>query len=150
MAGHLNKLRIEFTCSSQRTSNDNALAEPENGAVVRDVFGYTHIPQRNAARFNTFCVEYLNAFLNVDRSCLFATAVPDPKRLGRIRRACRPAEAMVTPGKLASLTAATKHLRPGITVGHLQQLARAFNDVQAAEKLNEARAAPFRKAPARA
>jgi hypothetical protein len=52
--------------------------------------------------------------------------------------------------KLASLPAATKHLRPGVTLEHLQQLARALTDVQAAEDLNEARAALFRRIPIRA
>ena len=32
---------------------------------------YAHIPKRHAARFNTFCVEYLNPFLNFHRPCPF-------------------------------------------------------------------------------
>uniref|UniRef100_E6PKS2 Integrase, catalytic region n=1 Tax=mine drainage metagenome TaxID=410659 RepID=E6PKS2_9ZZZZ len=150
VAALLNKLRIEFTRSRPRKSNDNGLAETKNGAVVRKVFGYTHIPQRHAARFNTFCVEYLNPFLNFHRPCLFATEIPDPKKPGRIKRVYRPADAMTPLDKLASLPAATKHLRPDITLEHLQQLARALTDVQAAEELNEARAALFRRVPARA
>ena len=118
--------------------------------MVRKVFGYMHIPQRHAARFNTFCVEYLNPFLNFHRPCLFATEVPDPKKPGRIKRVYRPADAMTPLDKLASLPAATTHLRSGITLEHLQQLARALNDVQAAEELNEARVALFRRVPARA
>lgn len=150
VAALLNKLRIEFTRSRPRKSNDNGLAETKNGAVVRKVFGYTHIPQRHAARFNTFCVEYLNPFLNFHRPCLFATEIADPKKPGRIKRVYRPADAMTPLDKLASLPAATKHLRPGVTLEHLQQLARALNDVQAAEELNEARAALFRTIPASA
>jgi transposase InsO family protein len=66
----LEKLRIEFTRSRPRRSNDNGLAETKNGAVVRKLFGYEHIPQRHASRFNTFCVEYLNPFLNsIGRAC---------------------------------------------------------------------------------
>jgi hypothetical protein len=49
----LDKLRIEFARSRPRRSNDNGLAEPKNGAVVRELFGYAHIPQRHANRFNT-------------------------------------------------------------------------------------------------
>ena len=64
---------VEFTRSRPRHSNDNGLAETKNGAVVRKEFGYTHIPQRHAARFNTYCTEYLNPFLNFHRPCLFAT-----------------------------------------------------------------------------
>ena len=146
----LDKLRVEFTRSRPRTSNDNALAETKNGAVVRKVFGYGHIPQRHAARFNTFCVEYLNPFLNFHRPCLFATDVPDAKKPGRIKRVYRPRDAMTPLDKLASLPEAHKHLRPGITLEHLHALARALSDVQAAQELNEARAALFPRVPARA
>ena len=146
----LDKLRVEFTRSRPRNSNDNALAETKNGAVVRKVFGYEHIPQRHAARFNTFCVEYLNPFLNFHRPRLFATEVADPKRPGRIKRVYRPRDAMTPLDKLASLPEAQSYLRQGITLEHLYQLARALTDVQAAEELNEARAALFRRVPARA
>lgn len=150
VATMLDKLRIEFTRSRPRNSNDNALAETKNGAVVRKVFGYAHIPQRHAARFNTFCVEYLNPFLNFHRPCLFATDVPDAKKPGRIKRVYRPRDAMTPLDKLASLPEAHKYLREGITLEHLHELARALTDVQAAEELNEARAALFRRVPARA
>ena len=105
--------------SRPRNSNDNALVETKNGAVVRKVFGYTHIPQRHAARFNTFCVEYLNPFLNFHRPCLYATEVPDPKKPGRIKRVYRPADAMTPLDKLASLPEAARYLRQGITLDHL-------------------------------
>ena len=51
VARMLDKLRIEFTRSRPRHSNDNGLAETKNGAVVRKIFGYAHIPQQHAARF---------------------------------------------------------------------------------------------------
>jgi len=146
----LDKLRIEFTRSRPRTSNDNALAETKNGAVVRKVFGYSHIPQRHASRFNTFCVEYLNPFLNFHRPCLFATEVADPNKPGRIKRVYRPRDAMTPLDKLSALPMAQSCLREGITLEHLHQLARALSDVQAAEELNEARAALFRRVPNRA
>jgi len=40
----LKKLLVEFTKSRPRKSNDNALAEGKNAAVVRKIFGYSHIP----------------------------------------------------------------------------------------------------------
>ena len=52
VAGLLDKLRIEFTKSRSRHSNDNALAESKNAAVVRKQFGYSHIPQRWAPLIN--------------------------------------------------------------------------------------------------
>ena len=40
----LEKLRIEFTRSRPRRSNDNALVESKNGSVVRRHLGHAHIP----------------------------------------------------------------------------------------------------------
>ena len=149
VAAMLEKLRVEFTRSRPRRSNDNGLAETKNGAVVRKIFGYQHIPQRHATRFNTFCVEYLNPFLNFHRPCLFATDVADAKKPGRIKRVYRPKDAMTPLDKLASLPDAAKYLREGIALDELYKLARALTDVQAAEELNGARAALFRRVPAR-
>ncbi len=149
VAAMLDKLRIEFTRSRPRHSNDNGLAETKNGAVVRKLFGYEHIPQRHATRFNTFCREYLNPFLNFHRPCLFATDKPDPKKPGRIKRVYRARDAMTPLDKLASLPEAAKFMRDGVTLKDLHQLATALTDVQAAEELNEARQALFRRVPAR-
>jgi transposase InsO family protein len=145
----LEKLRVEFTRSRPRRSNDNGLAETKNGAVVRKEFGYAHIPQRHAGRFNTYCREYLNPFLNFHRPCLFATDKLDPKKPGRIKRVYRPKDAMTPLDKLASLPTSSQCLREGITLQHLRQLAVALTDLQAAEELNEARLALFRRVPAR-
>ena len=149
VAEMLDKLRVEFTRSRPRRSNDNGLAETKNGAVVRKVFGYAHIAQRHAVRFNTFCREYLNPFLNFHRPCLFATELADPKKPGRIKRVYRPKDAMTPLDKLASLPGAATFLREGTTLEDLQALARALTDVQAGEELNEARSALFRRVPAR-
>ena len=145
----LDKLRIEFTRSRPRQSNDNGLAETKNGAVVRKLFGYAHIPQRHASRFNLFCVEYLNPFLNFHRPCLYSTDVADPKKPGRIKRVYRPQNAMTPLDKLTSLSGVPTFLRPGITLAHLHALAMALTDVQAAEELCEARAALFKRVPQR-
>ncbi len=149
VAAMLDKLRIEFTRSRPRHSNDNGLAETKNGAVVRKEFGYAHIPQRHAARFNTYCREYLNPFLNFHRPCLFATDIADANKPGRIKRVYRPRDAMTPLDKLASLTEGNAGLREGITLEHLRELATALTDVQAAEELNDARLALFRRVPAR-
>lgn len=149
VARMLEKLRAEFTRSRPRHSNDNGLAETKNGAVVRREFGYEHIPQRHAARFNTYCREYLNPYLNFHRPCLYATERPDPNKPGRIKRVYRPKDAMTPLDKLASLPDAHGCLRQGITLQHLRELAMALTDVQAAQELNEARLALFRRVPAR-
>ncbi|MGH8700000.1 MAG: DDE-type integrase/transposase/recombinase [Burkholderiales bacterium] len=146
----LNKLRIEFTRSRPRHSNDNGLAETKNGAVVRKFFGYAHIAQQHAARFNTFCRELLNPFLNLHRPCLFATELPDPKKPGRTKRLYHPRDAMTPLDKLTSLPQATQYLRAGITLAQLHTLARTQTDLQAAKALNAARLALFKRTCERA
>jgi hypothetical protein len=63
----LEKLRVEFTKSRPRHSNDNALAESKNAAVVRKHLGYEHIPQQFAAKVNAFCAGFLNPYVNFHR-----------------------------------------------------------------------------------
>lgn len=150
VAGMLEKLRIEFTRSRPRRSNDNGLAETKNGAVVRKAFGYAHIPQQYAVPFNTFCCEHLNPFLNFHRPCLFATERPDPKKPGRIKRIYRPKDAMTPLDKLASLPVEVLGLRAGITLADLQTQARALTDIQAATNLNAARQTLFKRLKVRA
>jgi transposase InsO family protein len=135
----LDKLRIDLTKSRPRNSNDNALAETKNGAVVRKVFGYGHIPQRHAKRINAFCRGYLNPLLNLHRPCLFATEVPHATRPGRLRKLYRHADVMTPLDKLASLPNAASLLRPGVQLLDLQQQASAQSDLQAASAMNRAR-----------
>ena len=78
----LDKLRVEFTKSRPRHSNDNGLAETKNGAVIRKHLGYAHIPQYFATPVNAFCAEHLNPYLNFHRPCLFADGVCERERKG--------------------------------------------------------------------
>ena len=61
----------------------------------------------------------------------------------------RPRDAMTPLDKLASLPEVHTCLREGMTIEHLRELAVALTDVLAAEELNEARAALFKRVPAR-
>ena len=139
----LNKLLIEqFTKSRPRHSNDNALVESKNGAVIRKHFGYSHIPQRYAALVNAHCAEHLNAYLNFHRPCLFAETVTDPK--GRQRKRY-PYRLMMTPyEKLKSLPKAKQFLKKATTFKQLDALASTMSDNEAARRLNEARTTLFR------
>ena len=77
VAKMLDKLRVEFTKSRPRHSNDNGLAETMNGAVVRKHFGYEPIPQQWANPVNALCRDFLNPYLNFHRPCLFPEWVTD-------------------------------------------------------------------------
>jgi transposase InsO family protein len=137
VARMLDKLRVEFTKSRPRRSNDNALAETKNGSVVRKHFGYSHIPQRFAAEVNAFCSEHLNPYLNFHRPCLFAQETTDAK--GKIRKHY-PQRLVMTPlDKLASLSEAKRTLKPGIALQALLVNAQTISDNEAAARLNAAR-----------
>lgn len=133
----LEKLRVEFTKSRPRHSNDNGLAETKNGAVVRKCFGYSHIPQRFASQVNAFCAEHLNPYLNFHRPCLFAEDVVNAK--GKVTKRY-PQRLVMTPlEKLASLPEPESFLKPGLSLDQLQTEAKRLTDNEAACQLNEAR-----------
>jgi transposase InsO family protein len=137
----LDKLRIEFTKSRPRHSNDNGLAETKNGAIVRKHFGYQHIPQRFAARVNTFCQDFLNPYVNFHRPCFFAETLTDPK--GKIRKRYLQKNMMTPYEKLKSLPKAKDFLKPGITFAQLDTIATTISDNEGALRLNQARTKLF-------
>jgi transposase InsO family protein len=137
VARMLEKLRVEFTKSRPRHSNDNGLAETKNGAVIRKHLGYSHIPQRFAAEVNAFCAGHLNPYVNFHRPCLFAEEIIDKK--GKIRKRY-PLDRVMTPlEKLAALPDAASFLKSGVTLDALRAEAKTLSDNEAAARLNEAR-----------
>lgn len=133
----LEKLRVEFTKSRPRHSNDNALAETKNGAIVRKHLGYAHIPQRFAAEVNVLLTEFLNPYVNFHRPCFFPETFTDAK--GRQRKRYR-FETMMTPyEKLRSLDEAQRFLKPGVSFPQLDAQATAISDNDAAARLNVAK-----------
>lgn len=122
----LEKLRIEFPKSRPRHSNDNALAESKNGAVVRKHLGYAHIPQHCARMVTVFCADFLNPYVNFHRPCFFPETIPDATGTARKRYRY---EDMTTPyEKRKSLSNAGQHLTPGVTVEHLDAIALRISD----------------------
>jgi len=133
----LEKLRIDLTKSRPRHSNDNALAESKNAAVVRKHLGYAHIPQVFAREVNAFCREHLNPYVNFHRPCFFPRIVTDAK--GKEKKLYR-YEDMKTPyEKFRSLSSPERYLKPGISLDQLEQTALSKSDNDAAEQMNKAR-----------
>ena len=137
VATMLEKLRIACTKSRPRHSNDNALAESKNGAVVRKHLGYAHIPQQYAGRVNVFCAEVLNPYVNFHRPCFFPETITDEK--GKERKRYRYAQMMTPYDKLRSLPDAAGYLKPGVTFTCLDATASRMSDNEAATALNKAR-----------
>ena len=120
----LEKLRIEFTKSRPRQTNDNALAECKNGAVIRKAMGYSHIPQKYATAINDFYTDAMNPYLNFhgprppSRPCYFAVEEIDAK--GKIRKTY-PHDQIMTPWeRLKTTPAYENYLKPGITSQSLE------------------------------
>jgi transposase InsO family protein len=132
----LSKLLIEQTKSRSRHTNDNALVEGKNSAVVRRHFGYMHIPRKHASLINVFNRDYLNPYLFLHRQCAFATDVVDDK--GKIKKVYKtylsPCE------KLLSIEHVEKYLKNGVTKESLKKRMmekthlKAAQDMQAAKK----------------
>jgi hypothetical protein len=138
----LDKLLIEFTKCRSRQSNDNALVESKNGAVIRKQFGYLHIPQKHARRINQYCLEHLNPYLNFHRPCYFPQVYTDKKGKQKKRY---PYSSMNTPyEKLKALPNASAYLKEDLTFQLLDEIAHAMSDNQAARRMNQARERIFR------
>lgn len=138
----LDKLRVEFTKSRARQSNDNALAESKNASVIRKHFGYEHIPQRWAPLLNNFHRQHLNPYLNYHRPCFFPETRTDAK--GKERKIYRYENLMTPYEKLKSLPRAKQYLKPGVSFATLNRIAAETSDNQAADQLQKARQKLFK------
>jgi transposase InsO family protein len=133
----LDTLRIEFTKSQPRHSNDNGLVESKNGSVIRKLYGYTHIPQQYATDFTELNTQQVYRYVNFHRPCYFPTTITDDKGKQR-KKYCY--DDMMTPyEKFRSLPKPSQYLKPGVTFRNLDAFANEMTDNEAAEQLNSAR-----------
>ncbi len=128
---------IEFTKSRACRSQDNALVEGKNGAVIRKHMGYGHIPQQHAEQVHQFHTAHPNPYLNYHRPCGFATVTMDAR--GRRRRRYNPTDYATPNEKLKSLPEAKQYLKPGLGFAQLDQLAKSMSDTEWARKMGAAK-----------
>ncbi len=128
----LEKLRVEFTKSRPRHSNDNALVESKNAAVVRKHPGYAHIPQYCASLVNAFCADYLNPYANFHRPCFFPETITDDK--GKERKKYHYKNMMTPYEKLKSIPKASEYLKEGVTFKQLDAQAAKMSDNDAKQR----------------
>jgi len=141
VADMLKKMLIDQTKSRSRHSNDNALVEGKNGAIVRKYLGHMHIPKKHAAKINLFYREHLNPYLNFHRYCGFATDYINEK--GKIKKKY---ETYLTPiQKLLSLPKGEQYLKEGITKELLIQEIKKMTHLESAKKVFEARKQLFKE-----
>lgn len=131
VAKMLQKMMVDQTKSRSRHSNDNALVEGKNGAIIRKYMGYSHIPKRYAKQINVFYKEYLNPYVNFHRFCGFATDYVDER--GKIKKKY---EIYMTPvQKLLSLPDCEKYLKKGVTRETLMVETKKITHFELAEKV---------------
>lgn len=133
----LEKLQAEFTKSRANRSQDQALVEGKNGAVIRKHIGYGYIGAEHAERLQKFYTTHLNPYLNFHRPCGFATVTLDGR--GKRKRVYKTADYQTPYERLKSLPEAAGYLKPGITFDHLDQQARRLSDTECARKMNAAK-----------
>jgi transposase InsO family protein len=133
----LDKLRVEFTKSRPRQTNDNALAECKNGAVIRKTMGYSHIPQQYATAINGFYTDALNPYLNFHRPCYFAIDTIDKK--GKIRKTYPHNQIMTPWERLKTIPDYHNYLKAGFTSDSLEHEANRMSDNEAARRVQLAR-----------
>lgn len=80
----LSKMLVEQTKSRARKTNDNALVEGKNYAVVRRQYGYAHIPKKYAKEMDKYNQKYLNPYLFFHRQCAYADDIVDER--GKIKK----------------------------------------------------------------
>ena len=135
VAEMLQKLLIEQTKSRSRRTNDNALVEGKNAAVVRKHFGYMHIPKKYARLMNEFNRDHLNPYLFLHRQCAFPTDVVDDK--GKIKKVYK--EYRTPCEKLLSIPDVEQYLKPGVTRESLQKQMMAKTHLAAAQEMQDAK-----------
>ena len=131
----LNKLNVEQTKSRSRRTNDNALVESKNGAVIRKYMGFAHIPKKYSVLINTFYREHMDVYLNFHRPCGFATNKVDAR--GKI---VKKYDVYMTPfERLKLIENVEQYLKPGVTIQGLEEIARKESDNSCAENLQKAK-----------
>lgn len=139
----LKKLHAEFTKSRACRSQDNALVEGKNGAVIRKLIGYGHIGGEHAEAIMKFYAQHLNPYLNFHRPCGFATVSLDER--GKRRRQYKIEDYRTPLEKLKSLEKVEQFIKPGVTLAALEREALAMSDTTCATKMHAAKSKLLRR-----
>jgi transposase InsO family protein len=139
----LKSLLIEFTKSRANRTQDNALAEGKNGAIIRKHIGYGHIPAEHAEAVHKFYTAHLNPYLNFHRPCGFATVSLDAR--GKRRRKYKREDYATPYEKFKSLKNPELYLKPDVSLAQLDQAAQKMSDTECARRVRRARTELLRR-----
>jgi hypothetical protein len=140
----LNKLLVEeFTKSRANRSNDNALVEGKNGAVIRKHIGYGPIEAEHAEAMQKFYTAHFNVYLNYHRPCGYAT-VKEGER-GKREKVYKTEDYRTPYEKLKSLPGVEGMLKEGLRLEQLERTAKAMSDTEFARRMKKAKLELLRK-----
>jgi len=137
VAEMLEGLLIEFTKSRANRSQDNALVEGKNGAVIRKHVGYGHIAAPHAEAVQKFYTAHFNPYLNYHRPCGFATTSFNAR--GKRTRHYKAADYQTPYEKLKSLPEAERYLKQEVSLARLDRIATKMSDTECARKMGAAK-----------
>ena len=143
VAEMLEGLLIEFTKSRANRSQDNALVEGKNGAVIRKHVGYGHIAAPHAEAVQKFYTAHFNPYLNYHRPCGFATTNFNAR--GKRTRRYKADDYQTPYEKLKSLPEAGQYLKQEGSFARLDRIATKMSDTECARKMGEAKAKLLRQ-----
>jgi transposase InsO family protein len=137
VAGLLKRLLIDFTRSRANRTQDNALVEGKNGAIIRKHMGYGHIGAEHAEVVHKFHTAYLNPYLNFHRPCGFATVSLDAR--GKRRRQYKREDYATPYERLSGLKNAAQYLKENVKPAQLEKIAGKMSDTDCARTLAAAK-----------
>jgi transposase InsO family protein len=139
----LEKMLAEFTKSRANRSQDNALVEGKNGAIVRKLIGYGYIGGEHAERLHKFYAAQLNPYLNFHRPCGFATISLDAR--GKRKREYKAEDYRTPYEKLKAIPEAAEYLKQNLSLADLERRAMQMSDTECARKMTTAKAKLLRE-----
>ena len=135
VAALLEKLRIAQTKSRSRHTNDNALVECKNGAVIRKHMGYVHIPKRHAQAIDRFYRTHMDVYVNYHRVSAFATL-----KIDRRGKEIKKYDVYLTPfEQLKAIPDGEIYLRKGVSIAGLEKIALRESDLESAKNMQKAK-----------
>ena len=134
---------IKLTKTRPRHSNDNALVETKNGAIIRKHMGYIHIPKNKANLINEFYDNYFNTYINYHRPSAFPEIIVDKK--GKERRVYPQKNYMTPYQKLKLLVKNNDVLKDGVNIEDLDKIAHVMSHTKYAELMQEQKQQLFNK-----
>ena len=139
----LKDLLIELTKSRASRSQDNALVEGKNGAIIRKHIGYGHIAAEHAEAVHKFHTAHLNPYLNFHRPCGFATVSLDAR--GKRQRRYQQSDYATPYEKWKSLPEAEKYLKTNMSFAHMDEVAQKMSDTEWERKMTAAKGVLLRR-----